>query len=113
MSESMTSSRELLQKIVTNTPSKTTKPECSVNFPTAIPASEIALAQHRVYNSWSNIRSKPFGGLPANNSLIFANKYKPDGTPDWQVVSIPTGSFQIEQINDEFQRRIKSITGKE
>ncbi len=65
------------------------------------------------YNSWPNIRSKPFGGLTANNSLVFANKNKPDGTPDWQVVGISTGSYQIEQINEEFQRRIKSITGKE
>ncbi len=114
-------SRELLQQIVTNTtPSKTTmisisttNPEFSVNFPTAIPVKEIALAQLRVYYSWPNIRSKPFGGLPANNSLVFANKNKSDGTPDWQVVSIPTGSYQLEQINEEFQRRIKSITGKE
>ncbi len=90
-----------------------TNPEFSVNFPTAIPASEIALAQLRVYNIWPNIRSKRFGGLPANNSLVFTNKNKPDGTPDWQVVGISTGSYQIEQTNGEFQRRIKSITGKE
>jgi hypothetical protein len=90
-----------------------TNPEFSVNFPTAIPAKEIALAQLWVYHSWPNIRSKPFGGLQPNNSLVFANKNKPDGTPDWQVVSITSGSYQIEQINDEFQRRIKSITGKE
>ncbi|KAK3589769.1 hypothetical protein CHS0354_021099, partial [Potamilus streckersoni] len=121
MSESLTSSRELLQQIVTNTtPSKitmisvsSTNPEFSVNFQTAISASEIALAQLRVYNSWPDIRSKPFGGLPANNSLVFANKNKADGTTDWQVVGISTGSYQIEEINDEFQRRIKSITGKE
>jgi len=44
---------------------------------------------------------------------VFAYKNKDDGTPDWQVVSIPTGSYQIEQIDAEFQRRIKSITRKE
>ncbi len=97
-------SRELLQQIVINTtPLKTTmisisptNPEFSANFPTAIPVKEIALAQLRVYYSWPNIRSKPFGGLQPNNSLVFANKNKSDGTPDWQVVSIPTGSYQIE-----------------
>ena len=34
----------------------------------------------------------------------------PDGTPDWPEVSIPWESYQIEQINDEIKRRIKSIT---
>jgi hypothetical protein len=44
---------------------------------------------------------------------VFAHKNKDDGTPDWQIVSIPTGSYEIEQIDAEFQRRIKSITGKD
>ncbi|KAK3593147.1 hypothetical protein CHS0354_039630 [Potamilus streckersoni] len=117
----MSDSKELLQQIVTNTTTSKTNmisissanPEFSVNFPTAIPVKEIALAQLRVYYSWPNIRSKPFVGLQANYSLVFANENKSDGTLDWQVVSFPTGSYQIEQINEEFQRRIKSITGKE
>ena len=115
------SAQELLQQIVTNTtPVKTTmisvsttNLEFSINFPTAISANEIALAQLRVYHSWPNIRSEPFGGLPPNNSLVLANKDKPDGTPDFFVVYIPTGSYQIEQINDEFERTIKSTTKKE
>ena len=44
---------------------------------------------------------------------MFSYKNKEDGTPDWNVVSIPTGSYQIEQIDAELQRRIKSLTGKE
>ena len=44
---------------------------------------------------------------------MFAYKNKDDGTPDWNVVSIPTGSYQIEQIDAELQRRIKSVTEKE
>jgi hypothetical protein len=90
-----------------------TNPEFSVNFPSPVPVKEIALAKLRVYHSWPNIRSKTFGDQQPNNSLVFAHKNKDDGTPDWQVVSIPTGSYEIEQIDAEFQRRIKSITGKE
>ncbi|KAL3856074.1 hypothetical protein ACJMK2_015270 [Sinanodonta woodiana] len=90
-----------------------TKPEFSVNFPSPVPVSELALAKLRVYHSWPNIRSEAFGGQQPNNSLVFAYKNKEDGTPDWQIVSIPTGSYQIKQINTEFQRRIKSLTGKE
>ncbi|KAL3836102.1 hypothetical protein ACJMK2_021555 [Sinanodonta woodiana] len=90
-----------------------TKPEFSVNFPSPVPVSELALAKLRVYHSWPNIRSEAFGGQQPNNSLVFAWKNKEDGTPDWQIVSLPTGSYQIEQINTEFQRRIKSLTGKE
>jgi hypothetical protein len=77
-------------------------PEFSVNFPSPIQVSEIALSKLRVYHSWPNIRSVAFGGQHHNNSLVFAHKNKEDGTPDWQVVSIPTGSYQIEQINTEF-----------
>ena len=114
-------SLELLQRIAENTtPVKTsmisitsTNPEFNVNFSSPIPVSEIALAKLRVYHSWPNIRSVAFGGQHPNNSLVFAYKNKPDGTPDWNVVSIPTGSYQIEQIDSEIQRRIKSFTGKE
>lgn len=88
-------------------------PEFSVNFPSPVPVKEIALAKLRVYNSWPNIRSKIFGGQQPNNSLVFSYKNRDDGTPDWNIVSIPTGSYEIEKINEEFQRRIKSITGKE
>jgi hypothetical protein len=113
--------QELLQRIAENTtPMKTsmisitsTNPEFNVNFPSSIPVKEIALAKLRVYHSWPNIRSVAFGGQQPNNSLVFASKNKPNGEPDWHIVSIPTGSYQIEQINAELQRRIKSITGKE
>ena len=112
---------QLLQRIAENTtPIQTsmisitsTSPQFSVNFPSPIPVKEIALAKLRVYHSWPNIRSVAFGGQQPNNSLRFARENKPDGTPDWKEVSIPTGSYQIEQINNEIQRRIKSITGKE
>jgi hypothetical protein len=114
-------SLELLQRIAENTtPVQTSmisiasrNPEFSVNFPSPIPVKEIALAKLRVYHSWPNIRSDTFGGQRPNNSLVFAHKNLDDGTPDWQIVSIPTGSYQIEQIDAELQRRIKSITGKE
>ena len=112
---------QLLQRIdVNTTPVQTsmisitsTKPEFSVNFPSSIPVREIALAKLRVYHRWPNIRSVAFNGQQPNNWLVFANSNKRDGTPDWKEVSIPTGSYQIEQINAEIQRRIKSITGKE
>ncbi len=90
-----------------------TNPKFSVNFPSPVSVKEIALAKLRVYHSWPNIRSVAFGGKKPNNSLVFAYKNKEDKTPDWNVVSIPTGSYQIEAINNELQRRIKSITGKE
>jgi hypothetical protein len=112
---------QLLQRIAENTtPRKTsmisitsTNPEFNVNFPSPVSVKEIALAKLRVYHSWPNIRSVEFGGKRPNNSLVFAYKNKKDDTPDWNVVSIPTGSYQIEQINNELQRRIKSITRKE
>ena len=112
---------QLLQRIAENTsPVQTnmisitsTKPEFSVNFPSSVPVKEISLAKLRVYHSWPNIRAEPFGTQQPNNSLTFAWKNKPDGTPDWKTVSLPTGSYQIEQINKEIQRRIKSLTGKE
>ena len=118
---SIISQTSLLQRIAENTiPMKTsmisitsTNPEFSVNFPSPVPVSEIALAKLRVYHSWPNIRSVAFGGQQPNNSLIFSWTNKEDGTPDWNVVSIPTGSYQIEQIDAELQRRIKSLTGKE
>ena len=114
-------SLELLQRIAENTnPIRTsmisitsTNPEFSVNFPSPIPVREIALAKLRVYHSWPNIRSVAFGGQQPNNALVFSYKNKPDGTPEWETVSLPTGSYQIEQIDAEIQRRIKSITGKE
>ena len=61
---------ELLQQIVTNkTPVQksmisitSTKPDFSVNFPSLVPVSEIALAKLRIYHSWPNIRSEVFGG---------------------------------------------------
>ena len=113
-------SLELLQRITENTtPTKTsmisitsTNPEFSVNFPTPVPVNEIALAKLRMYNSWPNIRSKPFGVQQPNNSLVASCRKRPDGSPDWTVVSIPTGSYQIEHIDAEFQRRIKSLTGE-
>ena len=113
-------SQELLQQIVENTtPIKTsmisistTNPEFSVNFPTPVPVKEIALAKLRVYNTWPNIRSKPFGVQQPNNSLVFFGKNKQNGDPNWNVVSIPTGSYEIEKINEEFQHRIKSLTGE-
>ena len=115
------SSIELLQQIAENTkPTQTslisitsTKPEFSVNFPSPVSVSELALAKLRIYYSWPNIRSEVFGGQQPNNSLVFAHENKEDGTPDWQIVSLPTGSYQIEEIDKEFQRRIKSLTGKE
>ena len=64
---------------------------------------EIALAKLRVYHSWSNTRSVAVGGQEPKTSLVFANKNKADGTPDWHIVSIPTGSYKIEQIKSEFQ----------
>ena len=105
------SSQELLQRLATNTtPVQTrmisitsTNPEFNVNFPSPVPVNEIALAKLLIYHSWPNIRSVAFGGQQPNNSLVFAHKNKPDGTPDWQIISLPTGSYQIEQINKQFQ----------
>ena len=105
-------SQELLQRIAENITPIKTKSDFSVNFSSTVPVNEIALAKSRTYNSWFNIRSKPFGDQQPNNSLVFAWRAREDGTPDWNVVSIPTGSYQIEKINEEFQRRTKSITGE-
>ena len=81
---------ELLQQIASNTkPAQTsmisitsTKPEFSVNFPSPVSVSELALAKLRVYHSWPNIRSETFGGQQPNNSLVVAWKTKNDETPD-------------------------------
>ena len=58
---------------------------------------EIALVNLETYYSIPNITNK-------NNSF----KYSPNGGADWHTVDIPTGSYDIEDINDVIQRGMKS-----
>ncbi len=110
---------QILQKISDNTSPRQTSmisissknPEFSIRFPSPISVYKIALAKLRLYNSWPNIRNKRFGNQQPNNSLVFAYKNRPDGTPDWNVVGVPQGSYQIEALAEELNRKIKSIVG--
>ena len=108
-----------LQRIATNTtPIKTTlistttrSPEFTVEFPTPIPANTIALTQLRVYYSSPNVRAESFRGKPPNNSFVFSYKNRPDGSPEWHTLSLPTGAYDIEDINEEIINLIEGITG--
>ena len=58
---------------------------------------EIALVNLETYYSIPNINNK-------NNSF----RYSANGGADWHTVDIPTGSYDIEDINDVIQRGMKS-----
>ena len=58
---------------------------------------EIALVNLETYYSIPNINN-------TNNS----SKYSANGGADWHVITIPTGSYDIEDINDVIQRGRKS-----
>ena len=78
-------SQELLQQIAVNTSHVKTKlisivteePEFSVEFPSPLQASEMALTQLRCYYSWPNVRAEPFGDKLPNNSFTFSYKKEP------------------------------------
>ena len=100
---------ELLQKVVENTSEKdsfqiivsdnTTLFTKKFNPPIQLKkhkSYEIALVNLETYYSIPNITRK-------NNSF----KYSANGT-DWHTITIPTGSYDIEDINDVIQREMKS-----
>ena len=101
---------ELLQKLVENTSEKdsfqiivsddTTLFTKKFNPPIQLKKDksyEIALVNLETYYSIPNITNK-------NNSF----KYSPDGGVSWLTIIIPTGSYDIEDINDVIQREMKS-----
>ena len=57
---------------------------------------EIALVNLETYYSIPNINNK-------NNSC----RYSPNGDAHWHTVDIPTGSYDIEDINAVIQRGMK------
>jgi hypothetical protein len=56
---------------------------------------EAALLSIDLYNSIPNI-------TPANNKF----KYSPDDGITWKIISLNTGSYQFQAINDEIQRQM-------
>lgn len=58
---------------------------------------EMALVNLETYYSIPNITSR-------NNTF----KYSPDGGANWMTVDIPTGSYDIEDINSVIQREMKA-----
>ena len=58
---------------------------------------EMALVNLETYYSIPNITSR-------NNTF----KYSPDGGENWMTVDIPTGSYDIEDINSVIQREMKA-----
>lgn len=58
---------------------------------------EMSLVNLETYYSIPNISSK-------NNTF----KYSPDGGANWSTITIPTGSYDIEDINDVIQREMKA-----
>jgi hypothetical protein len=101
---------ELLQNIVENTSQKdsfqiivsdeTTRFTKTFNPPIQLnkkKSYEMALVNLETYYSIPNITSK-------NNSF----RYSPDGGVNWFVIAIPTGSYDIEDINDVIQRGMKA-----
>ncbi|KAL3858570.1 hypothetical protein ACJMK2_008846 [Sinanodonta woodiana] len=113
------SSTEILQQKASNTnPTRTTlisvttkTPKFTVEFPTPIPSSRIALTQLRVYYSWPNIRSEPYQGKPPNNRFVFSYKKNPTDKPESHTILLPTGAYDIEDINEAIIEQIEGITG--
>ena len=108
-------SQELLQQIVKNRTSEKTNlvsivtknPEFSIEYPSPLPANEIALTQLRCYYSWPNVRAEPFNNKLPNNRFTFSYKNGPDGTPEWHTIYLPTGAYDIEDINEWIINRIE------
>ena len=101
---------ELLQNIVENTSQKdsfqiivsdeTTRFTKKFNPPIQLnkkKSYEMALVNLETYYSIPYITSK-------NNTF----RYSPDGGANWFVINIPTGSYDIEDINDVIQRGMKA-----
>ena len=101
---------ELLEQLVENTSHKdsfqvivsddTTRFTKKFNPPIQLKKNrpyEIALVNLETYYSIPNITNK-------NNSF----RYSPSGGADCTLVDIPTGSYDIEDINDVIQRGMKS-----
>lgn len=101
---------ELLQKVVENTSEKdsfqvivsadTTLFTKKFNPPIQLKKDrsyEIALVNLETYYSIPNISNK-------NNTF----RYSPNDGSDWYTITIPTGSYDIEDINDVIQREMKS-----
>lgn len=101
---------ELLQTIVENTSQKdsfqvivsdnTTHFNTKFNPPIQLNKNksyEMALVNLETYYSIPNITSK--------NNLF---KYSPDDGANWVNIDIPTGSYDIEDINDVIQREMKA-----
>ncbi|KAL3858518.1 hypothetical protein ACJMK2_013103 [Sinanodonta woodiana] len=89
----------------------TRSPQLVVKLPTPVPASKIALTQLRVYYTWPNIRSEPYHDKLPNNSFVFTWKKTPQLPPESHTILLPTGAYDIEDINDEIQERIEAVTG--
>ena len=101
---------ELLQKLVENTSHKdsfqiivsddTTHFTKKFNPPIQLKKNrpyEIALVNLETYYSIPNISNK-------NNTFT----YSANGGADWNDITIPTGSYDIDDINDVIQREMKS-----
>ena len=101
---------ELLEQLVENTSHKdsfqvivsddTTRFTKKLNPPIQLKKNrpyEIALVNLETFYSIPNITHK-------NNSF----RYSPSGGADWHTVDIPTGCYDIEDINDVIQRGMKS-----
>mgnify|MGYP003529801874 FL=1 len=58
---------------------------------------EIALVNLETWNSFANVTS-------ANNLF----KYSVDGGNTWKLITIETGAYELESINDEIQRLMKA-----
>ena len=57
---------------------------------------ELALVNIETYHSIPNIDS-------TNNTFV----YSPDGGTTWKTITLPTGSYEIAQINVKVQRQLK------
>ena len=57
---------------------------------------ELALVNLETYHSIPNIDS-------TNNTFV----YSPDGGTTWKTITLPTGSYEIAQINVKVQRQLK------
>ncbi|KAK3594173.1 hypothetical protein CHS0354_026045 [Potamilus streckersoni] len=82
-----------------------TKNECG-NW--SIDVAKIGLYKQRLYYSWPNISVDEFDGSSISNTIMLRVTNVDNFTPN--TIYFPTDSYEIENINEEFQRQFKKLT---
>jgi hypothetical protein len=66
---------------------------------------KLALLNLETYNSIPNITS-------ANNTFVYTDGEKVEGNESWKTITIPEGSYEVQQINTHIQRQMRNNLGE-